>query len=157
VFGLKSKKIEIPSPLDGKVIPISGLSDPVFSDDILGRGIAVLPDAGRIVAPVDALITMMFDTGHAVSLETDTGVELLIHIGIDTVKLKGAHYTVHKNTDERVTAGDLLIEFDAKAIIEDGYEVVTPVVVCNPDAFKSISFAPEGPIKEGETLITIKI
>jgi len=157
MFGLKSKKIEIPSPVDGNVVLISKLSDPVFADDILGKGIAVMPESGRITAPTDALITMMFDTGHAVSLETDTGVELLIHVGIDTVKLKGTHYTICKNTDERVKAGDLLIEFDAQAISTDGYETVTPVVVCNPDAFKSISFAPEGPIKAGETLITIKI
>ena len=157
MFGLKSKQIEIPSPLDGKVVPVTGLSDPVFSDDILGKGIAVLPDSGRIIAPVDALITMMFDTGHAVSLETDSGVELLIHVGIDTVKLKGSHYTIHKSTDEKVKAGDILMEFDAQAIIEEGYETVTPVVVCNPDSFKSISFAPEGSIKEGEPLIKIKI
>jgi len=155
MFGI-AKKIIIPSPLSGKVVLVSGLSDPVFSDDILGKGIAIIPDSGRIVAPVNALITMMFDTGHAVSLETETEVELLIHVGIDTVKLKGAHYTIHKNTDERVNAGDFLIEFDAEAIAAEGYEVVTPVVVCNPEDFKSISFAPEGPIKEGDPLITIK-
>lgn len=155
VFGKKTKKIIIPSPLDGTVVPVSGLSDPVFKDGILGEGIAIMPGSGRITAPVDALITMMFDTGHAVSLETDTGVELLIHVGIDTVKLKGTHYKIYKTTDDRVEAGDLLMEFDAEAIETDGYETVTPVVVCNPDNFKSIKFAPEGPIKEGEPLITI--
>jgi len=157
MFGLKSKEIIITSPLEGKVVPVSGLSDPVFSDDILGKGIAVIPEGSRIIAPVDALVTMMFDTGHAVSLETDKGVELLIHVGIDTVKLKGTHYTIHKSTDDKVKAGDVLMEFDADAIISAGYEVVTPVVVCNPDAFKNISFAPEGLINEGEPLITITI
>ena len=156
MFGFKSKKIIIPSPLDGTVISVSKLSDPVFSDDILGKGIAVMPDDSRITAPNDALITMMFDTGHAVSLETDDGVELLIHVGIDTVKLKGTHYTIHKQTDEKVKAGDILMEFDAPSISALGYETVTPVVVCNPDKFKSISFAAEGPIKTGEPLITIK-
>jgi len=156
MFGFKSKKIIIPSPLDGKVVPVAGLSDPVFSDDILGKGIAVIPDGNCITAPVDALITMMFDTGHAVSLETDDGVELLIHVGIDTVKLKGAPFTIHKATDDKVKAGDILMEFDAEAISAEGYETVTPVVICNPDNFKSISFAGEGPIKAGETLITIK-
>ncbi|MCL2821248.1 MAG: PTS glucose transporter subunit IIA [Oscillospiraceae bacterium] len=157
MFGLKSKKIIIPSPLNGDVIDISKLSDPVFSDDILGKGIAILPKSGRIISPADALITMMFDTGHAVSLETETGVELLIHVGIDTVKLKGAHYTICKNTDDKVKAGDVLMTFDAEAIAAEGYETVTPVVVCNPDKFKSVSFVQEGPIKEGEPLITLKI
>ena len=157
MFGKKSKIIEITSPLDGTVVPVSELSDPVFSDDILGKGVAVLPDGKRIVAPADALVTMMFDTGHAVSLETDSGVELLIHVGIDTVKLKGEHYTIHTKTDDKVKAGDILMEFDAQAISADGYETVTPVVVCNPDNFKSITFAPKGPIKEGQPLITIKL
>jgi len=157
VFGIKAKKIIIPSPLDGNVIKISKLSDPVFSDDVLGKGIAIMPESQEIVSPTDALVTMMFDTGHAVSLETDSGVELLIHVGIDTVKLKGAHYTICKNTDDKVKTGDTLMTFDAEAISAEGYEVVTPVVVCNPDNFKSISFAPEGPIKEGEPLITIKV
>ena len=157
MFGFKSKNIIIPSPLDGNVIQISKLSDPVFSDDVLGKGVAVLPESDRIIAPVDAVITMMFDTGHAVSLETDSGVELLIHVGIDTVKLKGAHYTICKNTDDKVKTGDTLMTFEKDAISAEGYEVVTPVVVCNPDNFKSISFAPEGPIKEGEPLITIKV
>lgn len=157
MLGFKSKKVIIPSPLDGKVIDIKKLSDPVFSDDILGKGIAVMPESEQIVAPTDALVTMMFDTGHAVSLETDSGVELLIHVGIDTVKLKGTHYTICKNTDENVKAGDVLMKFDAKAISSEGYEIVTPVVVCNPDKFKSVSFAPEGLIKAGEPLITLKI
>ena len=157
MLGFKSKKIVIPSPLDGEVLQISKLSDPVFSEGILGKGIAVIPESGRITAPADALITMMFDTGHAVSLETEDGVELLIHVGIDTVKLKGNHYTICKNTDDKVKAGDVLMTFDADAISAEGYEIVTPVVVCNPDNFKSISFAPEGPVKEGEPLITIKV
>ncbi|MDR2572109.1 MAG: PTS glucose transporter subunit IIA [Oscillospiraceae bacterium] len=157
MFGFKAKKIEIPSPLDGNVVPISELSDPVFSDDILGKGIAVIPSGGRIISPADALITMMFDTGHAVSLETDSGVELLIHVGIDTVKLKGEHYTICKQTEDRVKTGDVLMKFNAQAISDSGYETVTPVVICNPDSFKTISFAPKGPIKEGETLITIKV
>ena len=157
MFGFKSKKIIIPSPLDGKVVPVNKLSDPVFSDDILGKGIAVIPADDRITAPADALITMMFDTGHAVSLETDDGVELLIHVGIDTVKLKGTHFTIHKNTDDKVKAGDILMEFDATAISAEGYDTVTPVVVCNPDKFKSVSFPAEGPIKVGDPLITIKI
>jgi len=157
LFGFKAKKIVIPSPLDGEVVPVAGLSDPVFSEGILGKGVAVIPSGNSIKAPADALVTMMFDTGHAVSLETESGVELLIHVGIDTVKLKGTHFTIHKVTDDKVKEGDILMEFDAPAISAEGYETVTPVVICNPDKFKSINFAANGPIKTGEPLITIKV
>ena len=107
-------------------------------------------------APANAVVSQMFDTGHAVGLLTDGGVELLIHVGIDTVKLKGSHYSAMKNNDERVNAGDILIKFDAQAIKEKGYDTVTPVVVCNAHAFKDIVFAPEGYIRAGEPLITLR-
>jgi PTS system beta-glucosides-specific IIC component len=156
MFGFKKKSsIVIASPLDGSVVAVSKLSDPVFSDDILGRGIAIMPASGSIIAPADATISLMFDTGHAVSLVTDSGVELLIHIGIDTIKLKGHHFTIHTSTDAKVKAGDLLVEFDGESIVNEGYEIATPVVICNPDEFKEITFAQEGPIKAGEPLITI--
>jgi len=157
MFGLNKKSsIVITAPLDGYVVPVAQLSDPVFSEDILGRGIAIKPDSGSVIAPADATISLMFETGHAVSLVTDDGVELLIHVGIDTVKLKGRHYTIHKNSEDIVKAGEILMEFDAAAIQSDGYDTATPVVVCNPDDFRKISFAEEGPIKAGDPLITIK-
>ena len=142
--------------MDGEVIAVSKLGDPVFRDDLLGRGIAIKPDSGCVKSPAKAVVSQMFDTGHAVSLLTENGVELLIHIGIDTVKLKGSHYTKFKGNNENVETGDLLIEFDAAAIAADGYETVTPVVVCNPFEFSEIHFAPEGPIKAGDPLIRLK-
>ena len=157
MFGINKKSnIVIASPVSGTVVPVSELSDPVFSDDILGRGIAIKPGSGSVLAPADATISLMFDTGHAVSLVTDDGVEVLIHVGIDTVKLKGLHFTKHINNEDRVKTGDLLVEFDGAAIISDGYDTATPVVVCNPDDFKKIEFAEAGPIKAGDPLITIK-
>ena len=156
MFGFKKKGIVISSPLDGEVIAVSKLSDPVFKEDLLGRGIAIKPDSGCVKSPAKAVVSQMFDTGHAVSLLTDSGVELLIHIGIDTVKLKGAHYTKCKSNDENVELGDVLIEFDAAAIAADGYDTVTPVVVCNHFEFSEIVFAPEGRIKTGDPLITLK-
>ena len=155
-MGFRKKGISIASPMDGVVVPVSELSDPVFKEDILGRGVAVKPESGSVKAPAKAVVSQMFDTGHAVSLLTDSGVELLIHVGIDTVKLKGAHYTICKSNGEDIDTGDVLMEFDAAAISAEGYDTVTPVVVCNPDAFKEIVFAPEGPIKAGEPLITIR-
>jgi len=158
MLGIKKKNsIVIASPIDGSVLPVCEVSDPVFSEDVLGRGIAVKPESGSVLAPADATISLMFETGHAVSLVTDSGVELLIHVGIDTVKLKGRHYKIHKKSDDQVKTGDLLTEFDANGISGDGFDTVTPVVVCNPDDFKKISFAERGPIKAGDPLITIQI
>jgi len=157
MFGINKKSsIVIASPLDGTVVPVSQLSDPVFSDDILGRGIAIKPDSGSVLAPADATISLMFETGHAVSLVTGDGVEVLIHVGIDTVKLKGLHFKKHIKNEDKVKTGDLLVEFDGAAILNDGYETATPVVVCNPDDFKKIEFAGEGAIKAGDPLITLK-
>ena len=156
MFGKKKKNaVVIASPLDGDVVAVSQLSDPVFRDDVLGRGIAIKPSSGNVLAPANATISLMFNTGHAVSLITDDGVELLIHIGIDTVKLKGQHFKIHKNNNDQVKAGDLLIEFDVSSIIDDGYDVSTPIVICNPDEYKNISFAAQGPIKAGEPLVTL--
>ena len=156
MFKFGKRSIIIASPLDGAVVSVSELSDPVFSEDVLGRGIAIKPDSGCVRAPAKAVVSSMFDTGHAVSLLTDSGVELLIHVGIDTVELKGNHYTKYKANDESVDTGDILIEFNADAISSDGYDTVTPVVVCNPQEFKDILFAPRGRIKAGDPLITIK-
>ena len=158
MFGFGKKRIVvITSPMNGDVVRVSKVNDSVFSEDVLGRGIAIRPDSGRVVAPSKATVIQMFETGHAVTLLIDSGVELLIHVGIDTVKLKGRHYVIHKNSGESVNAGDVLMEFDAAGISAEGFDTITPVVVCNPDDFSEISFAPEGPIKEGEPLITISI
>ena len=155
MFGLGKKNIIVASPIDGTVVPVSELSDPVFSEDILGRGIAIKPESGCVKAPAKAFISQMFDTGHAVSLLTDNGIELLIHVGLDTIELKGNHYTKKRENGESVDTGDILIEFDVDAISAAGYDTVTPIVVCNPHEFKDVRFAPKGYIKAGEPLITI--
>ena len=155
MFGFGKKNIVINSPMDGRVISLSKVSDPVFSQGILGQGIAIKPISGYVYAPCKATVEQMFETGHAVSLLTDEGVQLLIHVGIDTVKLKGRHYTIVKNSGEKVNKGDILMEFDAEAISEEGFDTVTPVVICNPDDFTKITFAEEGHIKAGEPLITV--
>jgi len=157
MFGFGKKSIVVAAPMDGAVVPVSKVNDPVFSGDVLGRGIAVKPESNRVSAPGKATVSRMFETGHAVSLLTDSGVELLIHIGVDTVNLKGRHYNIRKNSGESVNTGDVLMEFDAAGISADGFDTTTSIVVCNPDDFSDISFAPEGHIREGDPLITIKI
>ena len=122
-----SSGIAVAAPVSGTVVPLSEVPDPTFAQGILGPGAAVQPSEGRIVAPANGTVDMMFDTGHAVSMTTAEGAELLIHVGIDTVNLKGEHYTAKCKSGDTVRKGDTLIEFDLDAIKAAGYEVV-PVV-----------------------------
>ena len=116
---------------------------------------AIKPTAGRVVAPCDATVDMMFETGHAVSLTTEDGVEMLIHVGIDTVNLQGKHYTVHCKAGDKVKKGQLLIEFDKDAITAEGYDTITPVVVCNSDDFAAFETVTGKTVAEGDTVIRL--
>ncbi len=122
---------QVLAPVAGEAVPISEVSDPTFGEEILGKGIAIRPSEGKVVAPCDATVDMMFDTGHAVSLVADFGAEILIHVGLDTVNLQGKHYTVHVKNGDKVKQGQLLMEFDAEAVVAEGYDIITPVVICN--------------------------
>ncbi len=126
------------APVKGECVPVSEVSDPTFGQEILGKGIAIKPTEGKVVAPCDAKIDMMFDTGHAVSMTADFGAEILIHVGIDTVELKGKHYKIHAKAGDKVKKGDLLIEFDPEAIKAEGYDIITPVVICNSDDYSEV-------------------
>lgn len=119
------------SPIEGKTISLKQVNDPTFSEEIMGKGIAIRPAAGRAVAPLDGVVTAIFETKHAIGITGDNGVELLIHIGLDTVKLEGKYFTAHIKAGEKVKAGDLLVEFDIDAIEKAGYETITPVLVTN--------------------------
>ena len=134
--GDKGEKIY--APLKGRVIPVTEVNDPTFAEEMLGKGVAIEPEGNRIVSPVDGSVAMMFETGHAVSLLSGGGAEVLIHVGLDTVKLKGQHFTVKVKTGDTVKKGDVLIEFDLAAIAAAGYDTVTPIVVTNTDDFKSV-------------------
>lgn len=123
------------APVGGEVVPVTEVSDPTFSEEILGKGIAIRPINGRVCAPCDATIDLMFDTGHAVSMTADCGAEILVHIGLETVKLNGQHYTVHAKNGDKVKAGDLLIEFDRDAIAAAGFDTITSVVICNSNDY----------------------
>lgn len=133
-----SGPIQIFAPVAGEAVPISEVSDPTFGEKILGDGLAIKPAEGKVFAPCDATVDMMFETGHAVSMTSAGGAEILIHVGLDTVELKGKHYTVHAHNGDKVKKGDLLIEFDAAAIAAEGYDIITPVVICNSDDFTTI-------------------
>ena len=141
------------APVKGKAIPSSQVSDPTFAAEALGKGMAIIPSEGRVVAPFDGTVELMYDTGHAVALASDDGVEVLIHVGIDTVNLQGKGYHVHVATGDRVHKGDLLIEFDMDVIREAGYDPVTPVIVTNSDEYQDVRM--RIPVTDGEEVLEI--
>ncbi len=133
-----ASSLELMAPVKGHVIPLSEVPDPTFAEEILGKGAAIVPETGLIVSPADGEIDHMFETGHAVGIKTDGGAELLIHVGIDTVNLKGEHFKPFVKKGDRVKLGDPLIEFDMEKIKAAGYDVTTPVVITNADQYRTI-------------------
>ena len=149
------KKIEAGSPADGKAIPLSEMKDETLASGVLGKGAAVIPQNGRVAAPVSGKIVSVFPTKHAVSMVDENGAEILIHIGIDTVKLDGKYFTAHVKDGDIVKKGDLLVEFDKKAVEAEGYDMTIAVLVTNSQEFLDVIPAEPGEIKEQEKLFTI--
>ena len=147
---------EIKSPMNGTVIPLSEVPDAVFSSEILGKGFGVEPSEGKAYAPVDGEVTTVFDTKHAIGLMSKHGVELLIHIGMDTVKLNGKGFDVKVKTGDQVKAGDLLAEFDMDLIKGEGYPVTTAVVVTNTDDCEEIGEVRTGAATKDTEVLTVK-
>lgn len=149
------EKIELASPLSGKVIPLKEVEDPVFAEGVLGQGAAIIPSEGKVYAPADGIISAVMDTKHAVGMTTDQGAEVLIHVGLDTVQLKGEGFAMHCGMGDRVKKGDLLLEFDMETITAAGCRLTTPVLVSNMNRFISIKTEPVKEIKAKELLLTI--
>lgn len=146
---------KILSPVEGEAVPLSQVSDPTFSQEILGKGVAIIPAKGRVVAPADGVLTVMFETKHAVSITTNQGAEIIVHVGLDTVNLKGEHYTSYKKQGDRVKAGELLLEFDMDAIKGAGYDVVTPVIICNTANYPEMECHTGIQVKELDPIIEL--
>lgn len=142
----------VSSPVDGTVVALSEVPDAAFADGSLGKGVAIRPTSGAVYAPFDGTVVAAFPTGHAVGLRGVDGVELLIHVGLDTVKLGGEHFTLKVQSGTEVKAGDLLVEFDGDAIEKAGYDLITPVIVTNGDLYPDVSDVASGPLSHGETL-----
>lgn len=135
LFGGEKPKKLVLSPVKGKAVPMSEVSDPTFSQEILGKGIAVIPADGHFVAPADGTVTVVFETKHAICITTDYGAELIIHVGLDTVKLNGEHYTTRVKNGDVVKAGDPILDVDLDAVKAAGYDIITPIVVTNSPQF----------------------
>ena len=127
------------APLAGKAVPITEVPDPTFAEGMLGNGIAIIPTDGKVYAPCDATVGMMFHTGHAVSLVADCGAEILIHVGLETVSLEGKPFTVHVANGDKVTKGQLLLEADLEAIKAAGLPTITPMLICNTDEYPTFN------------------
>ena len=149
------KTIHIYSCIKGKVIPLKEVSDEAFSSGMLGEGAAIEPSEGRLYAPCDGRIDMVFDTKHAITMVSEEGCELLLHIGIDTVRLEGKYYETYVANGQEVQRGDLLITFDMEKIKAAGYKITTPVIVCNTDVYSRVALVRTGEVTVGEDMINV--
>lgn len=135
---ISSARHNLKSPLSGKVLPLSDVPDKVFSSGAMGKGLAIDPEKGELIAPADGEITTIFPTGHAVGLTTKDGIEILMHIGMDTVELEGQGFETFVKQGDQVKAGDLLVRFNIEAIKAAGYSVITPIVITNTEHFADV-------------------
>ncbi len=155
-FGLRRRSNVLLSPIAGKVIPLSDVNDQTFAAGLLGQGVAIEPSGNKVVAPSDSKIEAIFPTGHALALHTKEGLDVLIHIGLDTVKLDGRHFNVKAEVGQTVKKGDVLIEFDRDAIQSEGYDVTAPILICNSVEYASIKGNVGDTVSELDQLITAR-
>jgi len=141
LFGKKEEinPNHIYAPMAGEAVAISQVPDPTFAEGLLGNGIAIQPTDGKVYAPVNGTVDTMFDTGHAVSLVSDNGIEILIHVGLETVGLNGAPFQVKVKSGQKIKKGDLLMIADLEAIKAAGLPTITPVLVCNSDDYTTFN------------------
>ena len=150
-----AEHITIKAPIKGEVVELADVPDPVFSSGVMGKGAAINPEEGLAVSPVDGTVVSVFDTKHAIGIATDDGIELLIHIGVDTVNMKGKGFTQKCEVGQKVKAGDPLMEFDIEEIKKAGYSPITPILVTNPDNFLDIMVYPATEVKTGDKLLAV--
>ncbi len=152
----EKKNSVIYAPVTGTLIPLEKVKDAVFSSGTMGKGIAVDPEDGVIVAPFDGTVTALYPTKHAVGITSEDGVECIIHVGVDTANLQGKHFEVKVKENQKVKAGDVLLEVDLAAIIKEGYSLVTPILVTNSDEYLDVlPNETEGMIAKSEVLLTV--
>ena len=148
--------MELDSPMTGTLVPMKDVPDEVFASGALGEGIAILPTDGKVVAPCDGVVAQMMDTRHAIGIVGDNGVEILIHVGLDTVELHGTPFKYHVKADQEVKKGDLLLTADLDAVTKAGKKLYTPVIVTNSDDYTEITPVEGAEIKAGDKLMTVK-
>ncbi|WP_426332969.1 beta-glucoside-specific PTS transporter subunit IIABC [Paenibacillus silvae] len=150
-----NNRFEIVSPMAGEVVELKEINDVTFAGEHMGKGIAIRPSSGRVVSPITGVVQTVYRTKHAIGLVSDDGVEMLIHIGQDTVQLKGQHFTAHVKDGDRVNAGDLIMEFDLQAIKDAGYETITPIIVANTPNYLDVVATKTTSVNEQDKLLTV--
>jgi PTS system beta-glucosides-specific IIC component len=153
LFGKKTN--DVYAPMAGKAVPITEVPDPTFAEGMLGNGIAIEPAEGKVYAPCDATVDMMFTTGHAVSLVADCGAEVLIHVGLETVGLEGKPFTIHVANGDKVKKGQLLIEVDLEAVKAAGLPTITPMLICNTDDYPTFNTFVGKDVTNGDVVIAL--
>lgn len=143
------------APVTGKAVALKEVSDPTFGEEILGKGIAIIPADGHVVSPINGTVVTVFETLHAIGLKSDDGVEVLIHIGLDTVKLKGKHFTARAKSGDKVTVGTPLVDFDVEKVKEEGYDVITPVIISNTFEYGDVLGVTDQEVKAGDSVIKV--
>ena len=143
------------SPVKGEQISLERVSDPVFSQKMMGDGTAIIPSEKTIVAPISGVLTTVFPTKHAFGIEGDNGEEILIHIGINTVELNGKYFTLHVNQDDYVKQGDPLVTVDFDSIKKEGYSLETPLIVLNTSNYKEIRELEQGPVDQLQPILEL--
>lgn len=152
----KLRKTEIiTSPLNGEVKELSQVADKVFASGALGKGIAIIPSEGKLFSPVDGVVVVAFPTGHAVGVASDDGAQILMHIGFDTVSLEGKYFKLNVVQGDTVKKGDLLVEFDINKIINEGFDITTPVVITNTDNYSEIITIKQGFVKISDDILRL--
>lgn len=155
MFEKNAKTISLKAVEDGRTISMDEVNDQTFAQELLGPGIAIVPSNGTVVSPINGTIATVMDTKHAVCIQGEDGLELIVHAGLDTVELNGKYYQTYKEIGDQVKAGDVLLEFDLEEITKAGYDVTTPIVITNLGDYKITKCLTGQQVKAGEEVIQL--
>lgn len=155
MFEKNAKTISLKAVEDGRTIPMVEVNDQTFAQELLGPGIAIVPSNGTVVSPINGTIATVMDTKHAVCIQGEDGLELIVHAGLDTVELNGKYYQTYKEIGDQVKAGDVLLEFDLEEITKAGYDVTTPIVITNLGDYKITKCLTGQQVKAGKEVIQL--
>ena len=155
MFEKNAKTISLKAVEDGRTIPMDEVNDQTFAQELLGPGIAIVPSNGTVVSPINGTIATVMDTKHAVCIQGEDGLELIVHAGLDTVELNGKYYQTYKEIGDQVKAGDVLLEFDLEEITKAGDDVTTPIVITNLGDYKITKCLTGQQVKAGEEVIQL--
>jgi len=146
---------DILSPMTGTVLALDQVPDSTFASGLLGQGVAIIPSDNKVIAPFAGEVASLFQTRHAIGLLSDSGIELLIHVGIDTVRLDGKPFTSHVQAGDKFKSGDLLLEFNRQAILDAGYDLTTPIIITNSDEYREVMKVAGSAVTAGTPLLSI--